>query len=397
MTTFDRYILRLIFLPLLIALGIALFALLLERFVGLLERFVNAGSTLGIVVKMLTSLVPHYVGVALPAAFFIAVLLAVRRLSRTSEIYALQSAGIGLPRLAAPILGLALVLAAFGAYTFNYLQPHARYAYRAINFSLTSSAWNAALDSGSIFTGFPDKTVLIDGVNDRGREFTGIFIHDSAPVGGNTTITAERGQLLQSGGELGLALRLHDGVRLEVFDSGAAPRVVAFEQFDLPLDKVFESKDFHVRGKDEEELTIGELWALREGPSDGFTKAKIDAEINSRIVRSLTILVLPFLAIPFGIATRRGGQAIGLTLAVVLLVVYHHLLQFGHSLAAVDRISPVIGLWLPFLAFSAFSLYCFRAASRGPEHTFLSATVERLLDAALQLRKGLMLLARARP
>ena len=386
MTTFDRYILRLIFWPLFIALGIALFALLLERFVSLLDRFVNAGSTLGVVVKMLTSLVPHYVGVALPAAFFIAVLLAIRRLSRTSELHALQSAGVGLPRLLVPILGLGLILAALGAYTFNYLQPHARYAYRAINFSLTSSAWNAALESGSIFTGFPDKTVLIDGVADDGREFTGIFIHDTRPANGSTTITAARGQVLHSGGELGLAVRLYDGVRLESLDGKEAPRLVAFEQFDVPLDKIFEPEDFHVRGKDEEELTLGELFAQRKAPPEGVTKAQIDAEINARIVRTLTILVLPFLAIPFGIATRRGGQAIGLTIAVVVLVAYHHLLQFGHSLASADAVSPLIGLWLPFILFTAFSLMNFRAASTRPEHTFLSVTVERFEDAATQLR-----------
>ena len=396
MTTFDRYILRLIFLPLLIALGIALFALLLERFVGLLERFVNAGSTVGVVVKMLTSLVPHYVGVALPAAFFIAVLLAIRRLSRTSELYALQSAGIGLPRLALPILGLALVLTALGAYTLNYLQPHARYAYRAINFSLTSSAWNAALESGSIFTGFPDKTVLIDGVAEDGREFTGIFIHDTRPAHGSTTITASRGQVLQSGGELGLAVRLYNGIRLEAFDGRSAPRLVDFDQFDVPLDQIFEVEDFHVRGKDEEELTLGELFARRRAPPEGVTTAQIDAEINTRLVRTLTILVLPFLAIPFGVATRRGGQAIGLAIAVIVLVAYHHLLQFGHSLAAAGAVSPLIGLWLPFAAFTAFSLVNFRAASARPEHTLLSVTVERVQDVALQLRAWLTPARRAR-
>ena len=354
MKTFDRYVLRLVFWPLLIALGITLFALLLERFVGLLDLFVNKGSPVSVVVRMMASLVPHYVGLALPAAFFIAVLLAIRRLSRDSELHALQSAGIGLPRLIVPIFGVAVVLTVLGALIFNYLQPYSRYAYRALNFSLTETAWNAALESGALFTGFPDKVVLIERVSGSGDELIGIFVHEVKTSGQTTTITAETGRILRSSGELGLTLRLINGRRLDAGAGSQSTKLVSFEQFDVPLERAFETKDFHRRGKDEEELTLGELWALKSTPPPGVTESQVVAEINSRIVRSLTILVLPFLAIPFGIATRRGGEGIGMAISLIFLLSYHHVLQLGHSLTGAGQVSPLVGLWLPFAVFAAF-------------------------------------------
>ena len=63
----DLYILKRVALPLAATVGIAMAALLLERLIRLLDLFANRGGPMNIVLKMLANLVPHYLGLALPA------------------------------------------------------------------------------------------------------------------------------------------------------------------------------------------------------------------------------------------------------------------------------------------------------------------------------------------
>ena len=108
--TLDRYILRQVIVTSAAMIGIALAVLLLERLLRVLERAVNADEVVGYVSRMLIALVPHYLGIALPLAFFLAVMLTFNRLSRDNEFAVMTAAGVGLRRLMAPVAGLALVL-----------------------------------------------------------------------------------------------------------------------------------------------------------------------------------------------------------------------------------------------------------------------------------------------
>lgn len=385
MRTLDLYVLRRVLWPLLALLSIAVVALLLERLVGLLDLFVSKGGPLSLVVQMLTNLVPHYVGIALPATFFVAVLVTIMRLNQTSEIGAMQAAGISSWRLIAPIMALALVLTVFSAITINYLQPYARYAYRSMAFALTHTAWNAAVESGAFFTGLGDTTVLVEGAN--GERVAGIFAYREEPSGGSTVITAERGSLHSSGAELRLLLRLENGLRAEIERDESVSRVIRFDRFDLPLDLAFDGNPFRTRGRDEEEMTLAELWSARSPSRDDAMAVLIDAEISHRLVRTLTVLVLPLLAVPLGIAGGRERRGIAIAVGLILLILYHHTLQVGYSFARSGRIPPVIGLWLPFAVLALGSLWFFVAASRRPEGNPLSDVLARV-DAVMDFARG---------
>ena len=68
----------------------ALIALLMERMVRLLDLVVNKGGPFYLLLQMLANLIPHYLGIALPAAFFIGVLHAVMKMSSDSELDAMR-------------------------------------------------------------------------------------------------------------------------------------------------------------------------------------------------------------------------------------------------------------------------------------------------------------------
>lgn len=378
MKTFDRYVLGKTVLPLAVAIGIALFALLLERMVRLLDLVVNKGGPFYLLLQMLANLIPHYLGIALPAAFFIGVLHAVMKMSSDSELDAMQAFGGGLQRLLVPIMGLAVTLMVVSAIVVGFLQPYTRYAYRALVYTVTHTAWDTALERGTFFTGFGNKTIVVDGIAQGGRQLSGIFIHEETPPDGSITTTAQQGRIYRDRDDLRLILNLERGVRVEAGRESGRAAVLTFDSFALPLDVVLDSTPFRERGERERELTLFELWPLLRAPPEGMTAATIGAEIHDRLVRIATILVLPLFAIPLGLASRRTHRGIGMAVGIVVVVLYHHLLRFGASLATLDQVSPWIGLWLPFLLFAAASAWGFYAASARPGVNPIAVALERL-------------------
>lgn len=395
MKTLDRYILSKTLGPLAATIAVALIALLLERLVRLLDLVVNQGGPLFLILKMLANLVPHYLGIALPAAFFVGVLLGTMRLSANSELDAIHSFGIGLQRLLVPILGLAVVLMVCSSIIVGFLQPHTRYAYRALVYSVTHSAWNAALERGSFFSGLGGTTIMVNDISDGGRRLTGIFVHEEKPDGGSVTTTAGEGRLFRARDDSRLILNLEDGVLVDAGKDGGKATALSFDRFDLPLDLAFGAATFRERGDGERELTIPELWRVRDGPPPGTTTAEIDAELNGRLVRVASLLFLPFLAIPLGLVSRRSQRGISMTVGLVLVILYHHVLEFGESLADAGRISAWAGLWVPFCVFAMGSVWAFYAATVRPDRNPLTVAIDRIEDVSQGLRSMALRLRKA--
>ncbi len=109
--------------PLAGAIVIGMAALLLERLIRLLDLFANRGGPLTLILKMLGNLVPHYLAIAIPAAFFVGILYATLRLSNDSELDVMRASGLSLRRLAAPMLVMAVVLTVASAIILGFLQP----------------------------------------------------------------------------------------------------------------------------------------------------------------------------------------------------------------------------------------------------------------------------------
>lgn len=375
MSTISIYILRQTMGPLLAAIAVALLVLLTERMLRLLDMVLDTGSGLTLLLQMLAFLVPHYMALALPVAFFLGVLLAFARLHQNREIDALGSAGIGLRRLLSPVLLLALALTVISAANFAVGQPFARYIYRALVHDVAEAAANVYLQERT-FMEARGVTFMAERIWRDSREFDGVFIHEEDQAGKATTMTARHGRLSSVPQGETSTLFLVDGVRLEsaaAEDGRPASRspasrsgVLTFDQSEIPIDLVGQ-EPFRPRGEDERELTLTELWHRRAAPPPGVSTAGMLAEFHDRLVRSLSVLFLPFLAVPFALGARRARQSLGIAVGLIVLVAYNQVLTIGKSLASIERITPLLGQWLPFAVLALGSLYLFyRSAYRVP-------------------------------
>jgi hypothetical protein len=188
----DRYVLKQVATPLLTAMAIGLLVLLAERMVRLLEVTLGKKNSFAVVFELLGYLVPHYLGLALPAAMFLGLLFGFNKMSKDSEIDAFLASGIGLHRLVRPVLGLAVVLALVVVGIFGWLQPHGRYAYRSVMFNVKNVEVFYLAEEGA-FMQAGQRTFILDKLSRGSNAFERLFLFEDRGSAGAETITAARG------------------------------------------------------------------------------------------------------------------------------------------------------------------------------------------------------------
>lgn len=374
-------------------MAIGLLMLLADRMVRLLDTALGKKNSFGVVFEMLAYLVPHYLGTAIPAALFLGLLFGFSRMSANSETDAFLASGIGLNRLALPVIILSALLAALSLAISGWAQPYARYAYRSVVFDVVNVEVFYLAEEG-VFMQSGNRTFILDRLNRSTSAFDHVFIFEDKGPEGSDTITAAKGQLVEVPGGNRPVLHLDNGHRLSfkappdpALATAAAPEVAEFAIANAPLGAV--SKDaFRPRGEDERELTLPELIGQRNTPPKGATVAAMSAEIHRRIVDAAGLLVLPFLALPFAVSGRRQQRSYRFGFALVLVIVVHEIIGQGSN-AAHGGVSPWLTMWLPLgllAAFAGWSYYitCF-TVSRDP----LNHAVDAAGEAITALRRRL--------
>lgn len=383
MKAIDRYVLRNIVPTVVIILFIAFVILCMERLMRLLDIAVGNGVSTLVVFRMLFNLIPYYIGLALPVALFLGVLLAFRKLSLQSELDAINSCGIGVDRIIRPAVGLAAVMMVFNLVLAGYLNPYGRYALRVIEFDITSGVIQQGIGEG-IFMNLPNGyTLRVEQSRGAGRDLYGVFAHRETDDGRIITMTAKRGQLLTSVQDGIVSLRLYDVTRSEWDPASKGTGTLQTGVFDWPLN-LAELAQFRKRGGDERELTLfelmrGELQNLREGrvgnkaeqtpppdmrPERVLSPSAVSSELHGRLVFSLSMLLLPILAAPLGIMTRRASRSFGLILGILLLVSYQKVLEFTEAYTGATGLPSGAALWAIFVLFAIGSGYLFVATFR---------------------------------
>lgn len=376
-TLIDRYLLKLIVGPIIGCLAVTLVALLLERSLRLLDLLSQSSDRFGYVVQLTSQLAPHYFGLALPVAFFVALFVVIAKLSDGSEIDALLASGVPLTRVAAPYVGLGLILSLISLAVFGYLQPYSRYAYREVLHAAASAGWNGELQAGAFVTE-DDMIMTADHADLAGRRLERLYIRRVHPDGRIETITAAEAQIRIEPDGKTVTLFMKQGERIIETSSGAFD-MLKFGSFAANAPLAGSAALLRARGGDERELTLGELAAQAKAKNPVIPKATVLSELYGRLARAAFLPFLPLIAFPLGLAAKRGRRAPGLVLAGVLLLAFQHSLQLGQSLAEAGRVPAFAAIWTPFLLFSGFGVWMFLGSRNRPGETPISLFIGHIM------------------
>ncbi len=362
----DRYLARTIAVPLIGTLILASMLFVLDKMLKLFSFVIDSGGPVRIVFQMLANLLPEYFALGIPIGLLLGILLAFRKLATSSELDALRGIGVGFGRMLRVPYFYAIALTLLNLAIVGYIEPWARYRYERLRFDLMSGALGAAIKVGEFNHLGKRMTMRIEGSEKDGTRLRGIFLQVDEKPGSMVSATAEEGRFLATDDPNTILFRLKKGRLIQQMDKFAAPRSLAFDSYDLPIN--FPAIDkFRGRGKDEDELTLIEVfkrgYAQQHSAED---RNRAQANTNYRLVEALMMLMLPLLAVALAVPPKRSTSSLGIFVAIVMVVTYHKINQYGEQMGAQGRVDPLLALWGPFLALMALIVWMYHVVAHRP-------------------------------
>ena len=388
LTATDRYIFRLVLMPMLGVFLIAASLLMLDKMLRLFDFVATEGGPVSIVFKMLANLLPEYASLAIPLGLMLGILLAFRKLATTSELDVMRAVGLSYTRLLRVPYIMTLLLAAVNLLIVGYLQPLSRYYYEQLQFDLQSGALGASIKVGE-FTTLKDRMALrIEESQDGGRRLIGIFARVANAKGQVLSISAHEGRFLALEDQPDtIILRLTQGQIIQDMP-GNSPRVLSFTRHDLPIDLPAIEK-FRQRGDKDREYVLPELLKIGWNKDvSAEARAASLANLNYRLVEVVMMLLLPLLAVALAVPPKRSTSSLGLFLSIVMVVAYHKVNEYGQSVATLGRVHPVLALWGPFVVFAALILWMYWRLAYVPGGQPIGA-LERFADTGVKKLRAL--------
>lgn len=360
----HRYVAREMAVP--FGLGFVVFTLILfmQQVLKLVEMILNKGVPVATVAELVAYVLPSFLGLTVPMATLLAILVAFGRLSGDSEVTAMKGCGISLYQLYPPVLLLAL--AAYGASTLLslYAVPWGKQGFKRIVFEIANSRAEAGIKERVFNTDFDGLTLYVDRADIRGSRLTGVFIADRREGSRPTIIVASEGQIVSDPQVKVVTLHLVGGTIQRPGRDPSTYHRAEFEAYDLGLDVAGALAGFQRSALKFADLSLEEMKAELRALGHG------DASRNRKLVAYYEKFSMPFaslvfavIGVPLGLHSRRSGRATGYPLAILVFLVYYVLLSFGETLGGGGHLPPALAVWLPNLTLGAAGLVLFRAAA----------------------------------
>ncbi|MEE8592484.1 MAG: LptF/LptG family permease [Candidatus Bipolaricaulota bacterium] len=346
----DRYLLRQMLGPFLLALaGLALF-ILLNLILRLSELMVDRGIGLTQLLRLLILWMPELIAWAIPMAALFAVFLGLGRLAHDREIMALESIGVSLRRILLPLLIAAVGLSFLTFAVYNWAMPASKQAaqrtYREILFTQSVPR----ISANTFFTGPDNQYFYVRQYDADDGSVHDVLIYDvsgrlfSQAESQITMVTADSGTWTGENWELS-AGRVYGFNR-----EGTLIYSGTFEELIIPVAQT--ADQIWSQSKSPSEMRIGELLTrIGRARVSGLPTNAYIVELHQRFALPLSavlfVLVGGAVSLMFGSRSRSTGIIIGL----LLIGLYQGTYLWTQALGRRGAMDPILAAWIPNLMF----------------------------------------------
>ena len=368
----DRYIARLMFVPLAATLVVSGMLLLLIRMAELFDLVVDEGGSGATVLRVLANLAPQYLAFAIPLGLLMGVLLAFRRLAVLSELDAMLGTGVSFTRLLKVPMLYAAALSVLTLGVVGFLQPLTVYDHEKLLFDLNNGGLGVSIRVGE-FTHLGDKVVVRAEKSRRGgRDLTGIFATSTDEDGRMIIFSAGRGELRPTDDGQSMIARLFEGRIVRIDPASGENYTAAFAAYDIPLN-LPPPPGFRLRGGNERELTLPELFQLFTTPTaEAALKRQAEAGLYRRAAQIAILFFLPLLAMALARPPLRSASGLGVFLGLAAFIVYNEFSLFGERLGFSGQVAPLFAQAASFFPFAALCTALFLVSALLPGEPLLS-------------------------
>jgi lipopolysaccharide export system permease protein len=328
-----------------------------------ISSFIDNHIPLSLVARYYATQLPQVFIILLPVSLLLSLLFALGRMSRANEIVSMLTAGVSLPRVLMPLIGIGLVTVA-ASMALNYsLAPHSELARKA--FLSEAQSRPGRYIQGQIFRNRTDsRTWFIQNFLPRGNVFNNVqVLQQDANDNIVTNYIASRASFRPETKTWDL-----NNVRVVHYDHAGN---ILEEQF-YPSLKVEHWSETPFRlGSANERAEFLSLPELREYLSFNADfphtlLAPFRTHFQYRLALPWTCFVVVCIAAPLGIGYSRRGVLSSVAAAVILVFSMNFLVHLFLALGEGDRVPAWIAAWAPNLLFAAIGLYLLylRASNR---------------------------------
>ena len=344
-STLNRYFSRELALTF-VAVSIVLLVVIISKsFVSLLTKVMDGKLPADVVISILSLGILKSAILLVPFALLITVMLALGRLYRDSEIYAIKASGIGSFGLVkyASLLILPLIAALF--YLTMFSAPWASQQIEKIKLKARGQTDIYGLTPGQFIESRQGNWVVF--IEDADKELgtvKNIFIYDrrEGDIAIETAQIARQENLSELGGE---SLILNQGQRYEGVPGEGGFTVLSFNQHAIRIPEFDTSMDH----SDPEFMGTADL--IKSGRPVDY------AELQWRLSIPIAAVLLVLLAFPLSKTNPRQGRFAKLGLAIVIYLIYSNLLILAESWVANGKLPIVPGLFVIHIALAAMIVF----------------------------------------
>ncbi len=342
----DRYIFREIATTWLGVTAVLLLILLTNQFARVLGDVAKGKLPKDAAFDVIGLSAAQFLTVLIPIALFLAVMLALGRLYRDSELPAMMACRVGPAGIYRPLCWLLLPLVVSVAWLSIDLGPRALLAIEHVGAEARRTADLTSIEPGRFVSfGSSDSVVYGENIRDDGL-MENVFLQRRRSDGSLEIVVARLGEQVESDDPDVRFLVLHDGRRYEGIPGTTEFRVVEFLEHGIPYRlPSLDRPDPRPRA-----LSFGELLY-----SDDLTHI---AELQWRIGLPLATIILGILAVPLSRTEPRAGRYGRIAIGLLVFIIYFNMLSATKAWVEQGTLVPSLGLWWVHAAalFFAFGL-----------------------------------------
>jgi LPS export ABC transporter permease LptG/LPS export ABC transporter permease LptF len=381
----DRYVVKEVVTPFFLALVLFTFILQVDPLMDYAKSLIEKGVSGGTILRVLATLLPQALGITIPIALLVGLLIGLGRLSADREAVALQACGVSLLRLLRPV-GLVVVVGwAVTSYVMIVAIPAGNKRFQEILHDIVTQRLETEIKPRVFFEDFPNLTLFARDVPAGGGGWRDVFLADQRDPKRSQVLLARRGRLQIDIATQRVDFVLEDGSQHRPdAEDPTRYEVQRFKAQTVGLDPttVFpESKAVHRAP----EMTIAELRAeIASKRAKGLSPHNEIIYIQQKFSIPVACFVFGLLALCLGVSNSKETKNASFVVGLAVVFVYWMLMYLGQSTARAHWIPAELAMWIPdiVLGLAGVALLVWR-------HRHADAGVQISLPSAAQLQHWL--------
>jgi LPS export ABC transporter permease LptG/LPS export ABC transporter permease LptF len=383
----DRYVIREVLLPFLIALLVFTFILIVPSMMQYAEAFIAKGVPTSIVLRAMATLLPSSLALSIPSALLIALLIAFGRLSADREFVAMQACGVSVARLLWPVGIISILGWAATSYVMLEALPDANQAFREITYKVLAQRAEGEVKPRVFFEEFPDLVLYVRDIPAAGG-WNDVFMADNTPGRPEAIYLVRHGRVILDSVKRRVEMVLEDGTR-HVTNPDGTYQVIKFER---QVISVSPERAFPRGGpqKGDPEMTIAELRErAAELEREGMSSHNQIMAIHRKFAIPVACLAFGVIGLALGATNRRDGKLGSFVFGLGVIFAYYIPLTLGPALAKGHLIPPWFAVWAPNIILSGVgaALFLWRSRAADQEFRFLRPQWLRRSDKAVAIAR----------